>query len=103
LLSELTADAPLSSGAEVDRNRPPPRPGGKTFNTAVVDDEGRTRLVEIRRRDQIAETRVDGRIVPPEQVLVHRRGVVEILDAKGQPELSFRLPRGMTSVTQSGR
>lgn len=81
------------------RRAPPPRTHGKTFNTAVVDEAGRVRNVEIRMRDGSAETRIDGKVIPREQVLVHRRGFVRIVDEQGNDELLFNLPRGMTSLT----
>ena len=83
------------------RSQPPPRPQGKPFNTSLIDRDGRLRRVEIRMLDGVAETRVDGRLVAPERVRVHRRSVVEILDERGATELAFNLPRGMTSVVQT--
>lgn len=81
----------------------PPRPNGKAFTTAAIDRNGRTRHVEIRIRDGVAETRVDDQVIAPDRVLVHRRGAVEIVDASGRTDLWFNLPRGMTSVTQLRR
>jgi len=107
-LSEQHTDDPIaelvdSAPSPRERTAPPPRLHGRTFNTAVVDELGRTRRIEIRMRDGVAETRVDGSLVAPDRVLVHRRGFVEIVDERGARDLHFNLPRGMTSVTQAGR
>lgn len=85
------------------RSVPPPRVHGKTFNTAIVDERGQTRRIEIRLREGVAETRIDGQLVPADRVLVHRRGFVEVVDADGSRELSFNLPRGMTSIARESR
>lgn len=102
-LDDLLEETPEPAPSKPERAAPPPRLNGKTFNTAIIDDAGRTRRIEIRMREGAAETRVDGQIVPADRVLVHRRGFVEIVDAEGARELSFNLPRGMTSVTRATR
>lgn len=86
------------------RRTPPPRPQGKPFTTAVVGSDGHTHRIDIRLIDGRAETRVDGRVIPPERVMVHARGLVEILDENGRRELAFVLPKGKSSVnTTVGR
>jgi len=98
-ISEIAPTAERPDERAQPRRTAPPRMHGKTYNTAVVDEAGRVRNVEIRMRDGDAETRIDGKVVPREQVLVHRRGFVRIVDEQGQDELLFNLPRGMTSLT----
>lgn len=86
------------------RRTPPPRPHGKPFTAAVVAADGKPRRVDIRLIDGRSETRVDGRLIPPEQVRVHPRGLVEILDERGEVGLSFVLPKGRSSInTTVGR
>ncbi len=101
---EFTDPNPLLISEADHRRTPPPRLHGKSFTTSAPAADGTIRRVDIRIRDGAAETRVDGRVVPPERVVVHRRGQVEILGADGQPDISFNLPRAMTSMaTPTGR
>ncbi|MBM4112488.1 MAG: hypothetical protein FJ253_03800 [Phycisphaerae bacterium] len=80
------------------RRTPPPRIHGKRFTTSATAADGRIHRIDIRIKDGSAETRLDGRLVPAERVLVHRRGHVEILGDDGRRQVGFNLPRGMTSV-----
>jgi uncharacterized protein YceK len=102
-LIDATPPERIPVNATHARTPAPPRANGKTFNTAIVDQHGQTRCVEIRLRDNVAETRVDGQLVPADRVLVHRRGFVEVVDAQGVRELSFNLPRGGNAVTRDSR
>lgn len=98
---DALATAILLEEEAAQRRTPPPRMHGKRFTTSAPAADGSIRRVDICIVEGNAETRVNGRLVPPDRVLVHRRGSVDILAKDGSTELSFNLPRGMTSVANS--